>query len=52
MNEGVVVEEKDMIKVNVANDQQVSFPLMKFTGGRVDAEVIAKTSTEGKFVVG
>ena len=56
VNEGVVEElgvkgEKELITVNVANDQQVSFPSMSFTIGVesvdwcVDAKIVAQRAT-------
>ena len=61
VNEDVVEElgvkgDKELITVNVANDQQVSFPSMSFTigvesvDGYVDAKIVAQSSE--KFVVG
>ena len=49
VNEGVVEEhgvkgEKELATVNVANDQQVSFPSMSFTIASVDESVDAKIS--------
>ena len=55
VNEDVVEElgvkgEKELITVNVANDQQVSFPSMSFTigvesvDGCVDAKIVAQSS--------
>ena len=55
VNEDVVEElgvkgEKELITVNIANDQQVSFPSMPFTigvesvDGCVDAKIVAQSS--------
>ena len=50
MEELGVKGERELITVNVANDQQVSFPLMSFTigvesvDGCVDAKIFAQSS--------